>query len=59
MALPLQQNFIAIAVPAVVAAVAVLLIDHRRSASAHHEDVSAEIADPVPARAVPVASSAR
>ena len=33
MALPLQQNFIAIAVPAVVGMVAVLLIDHRRSAA--------------------------
>ncbi len=36
MALPLQQNFIAIAVPAVIAMVAVLLIDHGRSASAQH-----------------------
>ena len=36
MALPLQQNFMAIAIPAVIAAVAILLIDHRRSASAHH-----------------------
>ncbi|MGO4327527.1 MFS transporter [Cupriavidus sp. M-11] len=36
MALPLQQNFMAIAVPAVIAVVAVLLIDHRRSASAMH-----------------------
>ncbi len=42
MQLPLQQNFIAIAIPAVVATVAVLLIDHSKSASTHHEDVSAE-----------------
>jgi AAHS family benzoate transporter-like MFS transporter len=36
MALPLQQNFAAIAVPAVIAAVAVGLISHRRSASSAH-----------------------
>jgi MFS transporter, AAHS family, benzoate transport protein len=34
MALPLQQNFIAIALPAVIAAVAVAMINHGRSASA-------------------------
>ena len=34
MQLPLRQNFIAIAIPAVIGLVAVLLIDHRRSASA-------------------------
>ncbi|WP_088283878.1 MFS transporter [Ideonella sp. A 288] len=33
-ALPLQQNFIAIAIPAVIAAVAVAMIQHGRSASA-------------------------
>nr|WP_315595201.1 aromatic acid/H+ symport family MFS transporter [uncultured Cupriavidus sp.] len=33
MNLPLQQNFVAIAIPAVIGMVAVLLIDHRRSAS--------------------------
>src|SRR5207249_11146002 len=44
--LPLQQNFIAIAIPAVIAIFAIALVDHRRSASAHHEDVSAEIAVP-------------
>lgn len=32
MKLPLQQNFVAIAIPAVIGMVAVLLIDHRRSA---------------------------
>ncbi|MCY1535639.1 MFS transporter, aromatic acid:H+ symporter (AAHS) family [compost metagenome] len=36
MNLPLQQNFVAIAIPAVVGLAAVLLIDHRRSASAAH-----------------------
>ena len=45
MNLPLQQNFIAIAVPAVIGMIAVLLINHRRSASTHHEDVSAELPD--------------
>jgi MFS transporter, AAHS family, benzoate transport protein len=51
MALPLQQNFLAIAVPAVIAAIAVAMIKHERSASAHHVDVSAVLPDPVPARA--------
>lgn len=46
MSLPLQQNFFAIAVPAVIALVAIALVDHRRSASAHDEDVSAEIGEP-------------
>ena len=49
MSLPLQQNFIAIAIPAVIGMVAVLMIQHGRSASAHQVDVSAEIPDP-PAR---------
>jgi AAHS family benzoate transporter-like MFS transporter len=49
MAMPLQLNFVAIAVPAVIAACAVLLINHRRSASTHHEDVDAELPDPLPA----------
>jgi AAHS family benzoate transporter-like MFS transporter len=39
MALPLQQNFIAIAIPAVIAAVAVAMINHGRSASAHSQSV--------------------
>ncbi|MEJ8859171.1 MFS transporter [Variovorax robiniae] len=43
MALPLQQNFIVIAIPALIAAVAVALINHSCSASEHHEDVSAEL----------------
>jgi AAHS family benzoate transporter-like MFS transporter len=47
MNLPLQQNFIAIAIPAVIGMIAVLSIDHSRSASAHHEDVSAELPEPV------------
>jgi MFS transporter, AAHS family, benzoate transport protein len=51
MALPLQQNFIAIAIPAVIAALAVAMINHSRSASAHRVDVSAEIPEPTAARA--------
>ena len=46
MSLPLQQNFIAIAIPAVIGMIAVLMINHERSASAHREDVSAELPDP-------------
>jgi AAHS family benzoate transporter-like MFS transporter len=42
MNLPLQQNFVAIAIPAVIGMVAVLLIDHKRSASAHDNDMEAE-----------------
>jgi AAHS family benzoate transporter-like MFS transporter len=49
MQLPLQQNFMAIALPALIAAIAISLIDHRSSASAHHEDVSSVLADPVSA----------
>ena len=41
MELPLQQNFIAIAIPAVIGMGAVLLIDHRRSASARYDEMSA------------------
>src|SRR5437867_8384243 len=48
MALPLEQNFIAIAIPAVVATIAVLLINHGRSAGAQHEVLSAATPDPVP-----------
>jgi AAHS family benzoate transporter-like MFS transporter len=43
MQLPLQQNFLAIAIPAVIAAVAVAMIDHSRSASRRHEPVAGEI----------------
>jgi AAHS family benzoate transporter-like MFS transporter len=39
MALPLQQNFMAIAIPAVIAMLAASMINHRRSASASHEGV--------------------
>ncbi len=42
MSLPLQQNFMAMAIPAVIAAGAVSMINHRRSASAQ-----AEVAAPV------------
>lgn len=45
MKLPLQHNFIAIAIPAVLGMIAVLLIDHRRSASTHHQDATAELPD--------------
>jgi AAHS family benzoate transporter-like MFS transporter len=45
MNLPLQQNFVAIAIPALIGMVAVLMIHHGRSASAHREDVSAELPD--------------
>jgi len=44
MALPLQQNFIAIAIPAVIAAVAVAMINHGRSASARAQAASPEVA---------------
>ena len=47
--LPLQMNFIAIAIPAVIAAVAASMINHSLSASAHHVDVSAELPDVAPA----------
>ncbi|MDM0106608.1 MFS transporter [Variovorax sp. J22R24] len=50
MTLPLQQNFVAIAIPAVVAAVAVAMINHGRSSSTHHQDVSAGISEPALAR---------
>jgi MFS transporter, AAHS family, benzoate transport protein len=43
MKLPLQQNFIAIAVPAVIGMIAVLLINHDRSASEQRADVSSGI----------------
>ncbi len=53
MALPLQQNFIAIAIPAVIGMVAILMINHSRSASTHHEDVSVEIPDATTSRVKP------
>ena len=51
MSLPLQQNFMAISIPAVIAMLAALMINHQRSASAHA---------PVPVQAFtsPVASPA-
>jgi len=51
MHLPLQQNFIVIAIPAVIAFVAIALVDHSRSASAHHRDVSVDVPEPTPAGA--------
>ena len=53
MALPLQQNFIAIAIPAVIGMVAILMINHSLSASTHHEDVSVEIPDATTSRVKP------
>jgi AAHS family benzoate transporter-like MFS transporter len=50
MALPLQYNFLAIAIPAVIAAISISMVNHSRSASQHHEDVSAEIPDWTPVR---------
>lgn len=46
MALPLQQNFIAIAIPAVIAAVAVAMINHGRSASARPQPATVVSAAP-------------
>jgi AAHS family benzoate transporter-like MFS transporter len=56
MALPLEQNFMAIAIPAVVAMVAVLLIRQSRSASAHHETSGAGAFNPSPLGADPAAA---
>jgi len=44
MALPLEMNFIAIAIPAVIAAIAISIIDHKRSASEQRDVVTAELA---------------
>jgi AAHS family benzoate transporter-like MFS transporter len=52
MAMPLEQNFMAIAIPAVVAGFAILLIDHSRSATAHHEELGTP-ASPEPLAARP------
>jgi AAHS family benzoate transporter-like MFS transporter len=46
MALPLQQNFMAMAVPAVIAAISVALISHGKSATAAHGVRTAALADP-------------
>jgi len=46
MKLPLQQNFMAIAIPAVIGMVAVLLIDHRRSASRQQDEPEAGLPPP-------------
>lgn len=50
MALPLEQNFMAIAIPAVIAAVAVALINHNRSTGMHQRDLAAGTAGPSPIR---------
>jgi AAHS family benzoate transporter-like MFS transporter len=57
MNLPLQQNFVAIALPAVIGMVAVLLINHRRSASVRHGKLGVET--PEPASAVRVGGSSQ
>nr|WP_315249836.1 MFS transporter [uncultured Duganella sp.] len=44
MALPLQQNFVAIAIPAVIAAISVALISHGKSASAAHGALNTKLA---------------
>jgi AAHS family benzoate transporter-like MFS transporter len=49
MNLPLQQNFTAIAIPAVIGMIAVLLINHDRSASTHHDTILADVTE-LPAR---------
>lgn len=46
MALPLQHNFIAIAIPAVIATIAVLMIRHERSATAASDVAVKHAADP-------------
>jgi AAHS family benzoate transporter-like MFS transporter len=48
MALPLQQNFMAIALPGLIAAIAISLVDHRRSASAHHQAAMFQVTEPIP-----------
>jgi AAHS family benzoate transporter-like MFS transporter len=45
MNLPLQQNFIAITIPAVIGMIAVLLINHDRSASTQRADVRSELTE--------------
>jgi AAHS family benzoate transporter-like MFS transporter len=45
MNLPLQQNFIAIAIPAVIGMFAVLLIKHDRSASARDSAAAPDVPD--------------
>jgi AAHS family benzoate transporter-like MFS transporter len=53
MALPLQQNFVAIAIPAVIAAISVALISHGKSATSAHGVQAAVLADPSEACAGP------
>ena len=40
MQLPLEQNFMAIAIPAVIAGLAIAMVNHSRSASVHESDVT-------------------
>lgn len=53
--LPLPQNFLAMAVPAIVATLAVLMIDHRRSASACQQ---VAVSEPLDGAALPAAEGA-
>jgi AAHS family benzoate transporter-like MFS transporter len=55
MGLALEQNFMAIAIPAVIAMVAVLFISEKRSASAHYNGV--DVTDAVPSNSVGVAQA--
>lgn len=45
MSLPLELNFVAIALPALFAALAIALVSNKVSAYEHHEDVSASLPD--------------
>jgi AAHS family benzoate transporter-like MFS transporter len=45
MTMPLQQNFMAIALPGLIAAVAIAMVSNRRSASGHNKDPGASRAD--------------
>jgi hypothetical protein len=47
---PANAGLMAIAIPAVIAAVATVSIDHRRSASSPHEDGDATLAGAAPAK---------
>ena len=55
MKLPLPQNFLAMAVPAIVATVAVLMIDHRQSASPSRQVAASQ---PLADAALPAAEGA-
>jgi AAHS family benzoate transporter-like MFS transporter len=54
MSLPLQKNFLAMAIPAVIAVIAVLLIDHKRSASQLRAGIPSMPGRPVDSPRMPV-----